>query len=186
MKKDLGPKNWIFPMPVLMVGTYGADGSPDLMAAAWGGITLEDRITLCIDTAHKTWANIAARKAFTVAFATAETAAACDYLGLVSANDIPGKVARSGFTVSKSAFVDAPVANELPMVLECELVSMDGETCNIVGRILNCAAEESVLMPDGKPDAAKMRPLAYDPCAHVYRLVGAPVAKAFSCGRTLG
>ncbi len=184
MKKDLGQKNWIFPMPVLMVGTYGPDGTPDLMAAAWGGITLEDQITLCIDTAHKTWANIAARKAFTVAFATAPTAAACDYLGLVSANDVPGKVARSGLTVTKSAFVDAPVVNELPMVLECELVSMEEDTCNIVGRILNCAAEESVLT-DGKPDADKLRPLAYDPCAHLYRLVGDPVAKAFSAGRAL-
>ena len=185
MKKNLGQKNWIFPMPVLMVGTYSPDGTPDLMAAAWGGITLEDQITLCIDTAHKTWANIAARKAFTVAFATADTAAACDYLGLVSANEVPGKVARSGFTATKSAFVDAPVVNELPMVLECELVSMDEDTCNVVGRILNCAAEESALAPDGKPDAAKMRPLAYDPCAHVYRLVGEPVAKAFSAGRAL-
>ena len=46
MKKNLGQKNWIFPMPVLMVGTYSPDGTPDLMAAAWGGITLEDQITL--------------------------------------------------------------------------------------------------------------------------------------------
>ena len=66
MKKNLGVKNWMFPMPVLMIGTYGVDGTPDVMNAAWGGITLEDEITICIDTSHKTWANIAARKAFTV------------------------------------------------------------------------------------------------------------------------
>lgn len=185
MKKDLGVRNWMFPMPVLLVATWNPDGTPDAMPAVWGGITLEDRITLCIGTAHRTWANIAARKAFTVAFATADTAAACDYLGLVSANDVPDKFARSGFTVSKGAFVDAPVVNELPLVLECTLVSMDEDTCNVVGRILDCAAEEAVLAPDGKPDAAKMRPLAYDPCAHLYRLVGDPVAEAFSAGRAL-
>ena len=184
MKKNLGKKNWMFPMPVLMIGTYGADGTPDVMNAAWGGITLEDEITICIDTGHKTWANIAARKAFTVAFGTADAVKACDYLGIASGNKTPDKVAKSGFTVTKSAVVDAPVVNELPLVLECELVSMNEENCNVVGKILNCAVEESA-MTDGKPDAGKMKPICFDTCQHVYRLMGAPVAPAFSCGKEL-
>ena len=182
MKKNFGKKNWMFPMPVLMIGTYNEDGSPNMMNAAWGGITLEDEITICIDTAHKTWENIAARKAFTVAFGTADAVRACDYLGIVSGNDAPDKVAKSGFTALKSEFVDAPVMAELPLVLECELVSMNEENCNVVGRILNCAVEEAVLT-NGKPDAAKMKPICYDPCAHVYRIMGEVVAKAFSCGK---
>ena len=182
MKQNLGVKNWMFPMPVLMVGSYGADGTPDVMNAAWGGITLEDEITICIDTSHKTWANIAARKAFTVAFGTVATVASCDYLGLVSGNETPDKVARSGFTVAKSAFVDAPVVNELPLVLECELVSMNKETCDVVGKIVNCAVEETA-MTDGRPDADKMRPICFDTCAHVYRVMGETVDKAFSCGK---
>ena len=117
MKKNLGKKNWMFPMPVLMIGTYGEDGTPDVMNAAWGGITLEDEITICIDTGHKTWANIATRKAFTVAFGTADAVKACDYLGIASGNKTPDKVAKSGLTVTKSTFVDAPVVNELPLVL---------------------------------------------------------------------
>ena len=185
MKRSLGKKNWMFPMPVLMVGTYDEDGTPNMMNAAWGGITLEDEITICIDTAHRTWANIAARKAFTVAFGTVDTVRACDYLGLVSGNDVSGKVAKSGLTASKSETVDAPVMAELPLVLECELVSMNEENCNVVGRILNCAVEESVLS-GGKPDAAKMRPVCYDPCALVYREMGEAVAKAFSCGKGVG
>ena len=146
--------------------------------------TLEDQITICIDTGHKTWANIAARKAFTVAFGTADTVKACDYLGIVSGNKAPDKVAKSGLTAVKSAFVDAPVMNELPLVLECELVSMNEETCNVVGKIVNCAVEESALT-DGKPDAAKMKPICFDTCAHVYRIMGDVVANAFSCGKEL-
>ena len=185
MKKNLGKKNWMFPMPVLMIGSYGEDGTPDVMNAAWGGVTLEDEITICIDTSHKTWANIAARKAFTVAFGTADTVEACDYLGIVSGNDTPDKVAKSGFTTAKSGFVDAPVVNELPLVLECELVSMNEANCNVVGRIVNCAVDEAATT-DGVPDAAKMRPVCFDTCAHVYRLMGDAVAKAFSCGRAIG
>ena len=184
MKKNLGKKNWMFPMPVLMIGSYGENGTPDVMNAAWGGITLEDEITICIDTSHKTWANIAARKAFTVAFGTAATVTACDYLGLVSGNNTADKVARSGFTVTKSEFVDAPVVNELPLVLECELVSMNEENCNVVGKIVNCAVDEAALT-DGKPDADKMKPICFDTCAHVYRLMGEVVARAFSVGRSL-
>jgi len=184
MKKNLGKQNWMFPMPVLMIGTYCEDGTPDVMNAAWGGITLEDEITICIDSSHKTWANIAARKAFTVAFGTADHVMACDYLGLVSGNDTPDKVARSGFTVVKSAFVDAPVINELPFVLECELVSMNEGTCNVVGKIRNCAVEESALTA-GKPDAGKMKPVCFDTCEHAYRLMGEVVAKAFFVGKAL-
>ena len=184
MKKNFGAKNWMFPMPVLMIGTYNEDGSPDMMNAAWGGVTLEDQITICIDTSHKTWANIAARKAFTIAFGTAETVVPCDYLGIASGNKTPDKVAKSGFTATKSAFVDAPVMAELPLVLECELVSMNEANCNVVGRIVNCAVEESMLT-DGKPDAGKMKPLCFDTCQHVYRLMGDVVDKAFSCGKKL-
>ncbi len=184
MKKNIGVKNWMFPMPVLMIGTYNEDGTPNMMNAAWGGITLEDEITICIDTSHKTWANIAAKRAFTVAFGTADTVKACDYLGIVSGNKTSDKVAKAGFTAVKGEFVDAPVMAELPLVLECKLVSMNEENCNVVGKIVNCAVEESA-MTDGKPDAAKMKPICFDTCAHVYRIMGDEVAKAFSCGKGL-
>lgn len=184
MKKNFGVKNWLFPMPVLMIGTYNEDGSPNMMNAAWGGVSYDDQLTICIDTVHKTWANIAKRRAFTVAFGTADTVAACDYLGIVSGNQVAGKVADSGFTAVRSEFVDAPVMSELPLVLECELISMTEANCNVVGRIVNCAVEESVLT-DGKPDAGKMKPVCFDPCRHVYRLMDEAVAKAFSCGKTL-
>ena len=110
--------------------------------------------------------------------------AACDYLGLATGNRTPDKVAKSGLTVVKSEFVDAPVINELPLVLECKLVSMNDENCNVVGKIVNCAAEESA-MTDGKPDADKMRPLCFDTCGHVYRIMGDVVADAFSVGDKL-
>ena len=182
MKKDFGVKNWVFPMPVLMIGTYNEDGSADMMNAAWGGVSFDDELTICIDPHHRTWRNIEKRRAFTVAFGTADKIEACDYLGLVSGDQVPGKVAKCGFTPVKSARVDAPVMAELPLVLECELVSMNPDNCNVVGRIVNCAVEESVLT-DGRPDAAKMKPVCFDTCAHVYRLMGGEVARAFSCGK---
>lgn len=36
MKKDLGVKPYLFPMPVLMIATYGEQDTIDVMNMAWG------------------------------------------------------------------------------------------------------------------------------------------------------
>ena len=178
MKKDFGVKTWLLPMPVLMVASYGEGDLPNVMAAAWGGTGSDDLLTVCIDSGHRTWANIEKRKAFTVAVGVESQVKACDALGCVSGNKVPDKVAKAGWHTDKSAHVDAPVVRELPLVFECELVSMDPDTCLVVGRVVNVAADESVLT-DGKPDPDKIVPISYDPMGHVYRSVGAPVAPAY-------
>ena len=70
---------------------YNADGTPNAMNAAWGGISEETEITICVDSAHKTAENLLARKAFTVSMATVSQMAACDYVGIVSGNKEPNK-----------------------------------------------------------------------------------------------
>ena len=92
MKKNFGPKAWLYPMPVLIIGSYGEDGTPDAMNAAWGGISLEDRISICVDDSHRTTANVLKRKAFTVHVADAANLVACDFVGVVSGNKDPDKL----------------------------------------------------------------------------------------------
>ena len=62
------------------------------------------------------------------------------------------------FHATKSEFVDAPLIDELPMALECEVISYDTETCRIVGRIVNVSADESVLGENDKVDPTKLQP----------------------------
>ena len=109
MRKNFGAKPMCYPMPVYIIGTYGQDGTPNAMNAAWGGISEEAEISICISADHKTTANILARKAFTVSMATASQMAACDYLGILSANKEPNKFEKAGFHATKSEFVDAPL-----------------------------------------------------------------------------
>lgn len=184
MRKNFGAKSWLYPMPVLMIGTYGTDGTPDVMNAAWGGMSEEGEISICVDDAHKTAENFVARGAFTVSVATADYVTECDYLGVVSGNTVPDKVARAGFHTVKSEFVDAPVVVELPMTLECEVISYDVPTCRLVGRIVNVSADEAILT-GGTIDPAKLRPITYDPVNHDYRVLGEKVGKAFSDGLKL-
>ena len=185
MRKNFGAKAMCYPMPVFIIGTYNADGTPNAMNAAWGGISEETEITICVDNTHKTAENLLARKAFTVSMATANMMAACDYVGIVSGNKELEKFAKAGFHATKSEFVDAPLIDELPMALECEVISYDEETCRLVGRIVNVCADESVLGDNGKVDVAKLQPITYDPMNHHYLVLGEKVGQAFQVGTAL-
>ena len=185
MRKNFGAKPMCYPMPVYIIATYGADGTPDAMNDAWGGISEEQEISICISEDHKTTENILARKAFTVSMATVKYMKECDYVGIVSGNKEPDKFARAGFHATKSEFVDAPLIDELPMALECRLISYDPESCRLVGEIVNVSADESVLDENGKVDAGKLRPITYDPMNHHYLVLGEKVGQAFHDGMTL-
>ena len=185
MRKNFGPKPMCYPLPVYIIATYNSDGTPNAMNAAWGGISEEQEISICIDSAHKTAENLKARMAFTVSMATAKYMAACDYVGIVSGNKEPDKFAKAGFHATKSQFVDAPLIDELPMALECNVLSYDEETCRLVGQIVNVCADESVLGENGKIDVSRLQPITYDPMNHHYLALGEKVGQAFHDGLAL-
>ena len=184
MKKNFGKQTYLYPMPVFIIATYDENGNANAMNAAWGGTHDTNQIWICIDPSHKTAKNLLLKKAFTVSMADSEHVAACDYLGIESGNKVGNKLEKAGFTVSKSEFVDAPVINELPMCLECELVSYEAETGCMVGNIINVSAEEAVLT-DGKIDVSKLKPITYDPVNHKYVQLGEVVGQAFSDGKKI-
>ena len=184
MRKNFGPKPFLYPMPVLIIGTYNEDGTPNAMNAAWGCIADNDRIAIYVAGDHKTMENILNRKAYTVSMATAESVVSADFVGIVSGNDMPDKFSKTGWNTVKSEFVDAPVRCELPMALECTFVSFDEESELLIGKIENICAEESILT-DGKIDPSKLNPITYDPVNHDYITLGEKVGKAFSDGKKL-
>lgn len=134
MRKNFGPKPYLYPQPVLIIATYGDDGTPDAMNAAWGGISDSNRVAMYLSAGHKTVQNILSRKAFTVSMADEDHVVECDYVGIVSANQAPDKLARAGLHTTRSQFVDAPLIDELPMALECQFLSFDEETELLLGR----------------------------------------------------
>ena len=185
MRKNFGPKPWTYPQPVFILAAYGEDGTPDAMNAAWGGISDDKELSMCISAGHKTTANILARKAFTVSMATVDQLVACDYVGIESGNQVPEKVSKAGWHTTPSEFVDAPLIDELPMSVECRLVSYDPESCRLVGEIVNVSADESVLDADGKIDPDKLQPIIFDPIHNAYRKLGEKAGNAFRDGAKL-
>lgn len=185
MRKNFGAKPYTYPQPVFIIATYGEDGTPDAMNAAWGGISEANEISMCLSAGHKTVKNILTRKAFTVSMADAAHVVECDYVGVVSGNDVPDKLSKAGFHTSKSEFVDAPLIDELAMAVECRLISYDPESCRLVGEIVNVSVDESVLTADGRMDVAKLAPIVFDPMNSTYHQLGEKVGNAFKDGLQL-
>lgn len=185
MRKNFGPNPLSYPQPVFILAAYGPDRVPNCMNAAWGGISDDQEVSVCISAGHKTTANIQHSRAFTISMATADQLVACDYVGITSGNRCPDKFARAGFHATASQFVNAPLIDELPMAMECELLSYDPESCRLVGRIVNVSADESILNDKGKVDPAKLRPITFDPMNNTYVVLGETVGCAFKDGAKL-
>ena len=184
MRKNFGAKTWLYPMPVLIVGSYDENGVPNAMNAAWGGIYDTNQVMVCLADDHKTTENIKKSGAFTVSFATANTVIPCDYVGIVSANDVPDKLRKAGFHATKSELVNAPIIDELPMTLECKLLKFN-EDGICIGDIVNVSADESILDKNGRIDSERLDPIIYDSVSHAYRRFGEKVGTAFSDGKKI-
>lgn len=185
--KSFGQKSWMLPQPVLIIGTYNSDGTPNAMNAAWGGQWDAKEIVISMG-AHATTENLARCNDFTVAFATKDTMVASDFVGIVSAKNDPEKMKKTGWTAVKSDNVNAPVFTDFPMTLECRIlrkIDESEEGYYIVAEIVNILVNEEYLADDGKPDVEKMQLITYDPVHHGYISLGNRVGNAFSDGKQL-
>ena len=185
--KSFGQKPWVLPQPVLIIGTYNSDGTPNAMNAAWGGQWDSKEIMISMGS-HATTENLARCDEFTVAFATKDTMVASDFVGIVSGKNDPEKMQKTGWTAIKSEHVNAPVFTEFPMTLECRILRKIDETkdgYNLIAEIVNILVDEAYLAEDGKPEVEKMQLISYEPVHHGYLVMGERVGNAFADGKRL-
>lgn len=187
MKKDLGIVDAIYPMPVLMVAAYDKNGKVNVMNAAWGQIADDDKVIIFIGEGKKTWLNILASKAFTVALADEKHMDVADFFGIASGNKIDDKFERTGCHAVRSDKVNAPIIEEFPVVMECELLEhlKDEYVSAIVGRIVNVKADEEVLDEKGRVDVTKTRALIFDQFRSGYYVTGEKVGQAWNAGKDI-
>ncbi len=187
MLKDLGVKPYVFPMPVLLIATYGENGKVDVMNMAWGGICSENMVALNISEDHKTTENLKKRGAFTLSIADIPHIAEADFFGIATGNKMEDKFERTGLTAVKSRRVDAPVIEEFPLTLECKVVQMGEEKSGyrVIGEIVNVLADEKVLNEKGKVDPKKLNAFVFDQMQSGYYAIGEKVGQAWSSGAPL-
>ena len=184
MKKDLGVKPAVFPMPVLMIATYGENDKIDVMNMAWGGVCAENMVALNPSEDHKTTKNIEERKAFTLSIADTDHLEESDFFGIASGNRMEDKFERTGMHAVKSKNVDAPIIDEYPLTLECKVVEMQNQPygLRVLGEIVNVVVDEKVLDEKGKVDASKLNAFVFDQFRNGYYKVGKKVGQAWNSG----
>ena len=185
--KSFKPKPWIAPQPVLIIGTYNEDGTPNAMNAAWGGQWDMKEVVISMG-AHATTLNLNRKGDFTIAFATKQTMISADYVGLVSGKKVPNKIINTKWHVSQATTVEAPVFTDFPMTLECRITKKIDESETgyfLVAEILNILVDEKYLAKDGNPDIQKMELITFDPIHHTYIMLGDTIGQAFSAGKIL-
>ena len=187
MRKNFGQKTWLYPMPVLIVAAYDENGKVNVMNAAWGTICDMDKIALIIDDDHKTTQNIRKAKAFTVSLADKAHMAEADFFGIASGNKMNDKFERTGMHATKSTFVNAPIIDEFPIAMECELAEIvqTDHLFAVIGKIVNVSADENVLSDNGKVDPTKLNALIFDQFQHGYYVAGEKVGQAWNAGGDL-
>ena len=186
-RKNFTDQMVITPQPAIMIATWDEKQNPDVMMAAWGGQCGPKHITFQL-SAHKTTENIRLKKAFTISFATKDDVVQSDYFGTVSANDVPDKVAKAGYTVTASPNVDAPIINEYKLTLECKVVEFEengNDGACVVGEIVNMSADENILDEDGNIDLEKLQPVVFDSTKRIYRVLGEKVGDAWGSGKAI-
>jgi len=188
MMKSLGAKTILYPTPVLVVGSYAADGRANVMTAAWGGIACSKPpcVSVSLRSATASHGHIMARKAFTISLPGTGHAAEADYFGIASGRD-QDKFQTSGLTAVRSDIVDAPYVGEFPLVLECAVVAVHelGLHTQFIGEIKDVKVDAAMLGDDGRIDLGRLQPILYAPDQMTYHAIGAVVGKAFSMGKSL-
>ncbi len=187
MRKDLGIQQAVCPMPVLLIATYDENGKVDVMNAAWGNICDPDKIALCLSSNHKTVKNLLKTGAFTVSPAPADRLKEADYFGMASGNSVADKFERTGLSAKRSAFVNAPIIDEFPVTMECELLE-EVSIPNLhvfIGKIINVSADERVLDENGKVVINKCGFIAFDSFRAGYYALGERLGQAWDSGKAL-
>ncbi len=183
MKKSLGIGIYAVPSPVWVVGTYDADGKPNLMTAAWGGIcnSRPPCIYVSLRAATYSHGNIMRRRAYTVSIPSEKHIREADWIGVASGRDYD-KFVEAKLTAARSTLVDAPYVEEFPIVIECRVKEVFelGLHTQFVGEIMDVKANEDTLSADGRIDIEKVKPIIFSAGSGKYYAVGKKLRDAFT------
>ncbi len=189
MKLFLPAQTILLPSPVLIIGSYGSDGRPNMMNAAWGGIASSKPpcISVSLREATLSYHNIKQTEAFTVNIPSEKYFKEADFVGMVSGRECD-KFKETLLTPEKSKRVNAPIVKEFPYALECKLARhVDlGLHTMFIGEIVGMVADSEVLNQNQLPDIEKVRPMLFGSFGSMaYFTIGDKLGDAFSVGKQL-
>lgn len=180
MKKNLGSILALYPMPVVVVGAV-TDKKPNWLLVAHVGIIGHDRIMISCAKSHYTNKGIKESGVVSVNFVNEAMLQKADYVGSVSGS----KTDKSEIFSYLLGENGAPLIEESPLVMECEVVDIyDSEGFdNFILKINNTYAEPFVLGENGKVDYTRLRPVLFDMPNYEYLRMGDVIGRCLKLGK---
>lgn len=183
-KKKIGAQAFLYPMPMVVVGSL-VKGTPNYLAAAW--ITRVNfnppMIGVALGKVHLTNRGIREHREFSINIPNIDGMAAADYVGLVSGM----KSDKSWlYTPFYGVLEHAPMIESCPLTMECRVTQIVELPSNefVIGEIVNAYCDESCLTDD-QPDITKIKPFVLTMPDNHYWAVGENAGKAWSVGRKI-
>lgn len=163
-KQSLGVRAELHPKPAAVIGTYDQSGKPNIMTAAWIGISNSNPLSIAVSMRPATYSygNVTETGFFTVNIPSSDMVRYVDYAGRFSGRDVD-KFKETGLTPVRAEFVNAPYVKEFPIVIECELTAFHelGSHRQFIGKVIDVKADEAILDANGKVDVKLLNPLIY-------------------------
>jgi flavin reductase (DIM6/NTAB) family NADH-FMN oxidoreductase RutF len=187
MKIDIGVQNGLYPTPVALVGTLVGE-LPNYSAIAHTGIIqYGDYLCVSINKKHYSNEGIQDCGTYSVNIPSASMVKETDYCGIVSGR----KTSKADlFTTFYGELVSAPMIEECPINMECELIRTDDFPDHnlYIGKLIKTYCDDTCLI-DNAIDMSKVNPLLFVYHGYVagnsYWTVGERVAGAWQAGKEL-
>lgn len=165
MRADWKPGTLIYPLPAILVSCGEIGGEMNLFTASWVG-TVCTNPPMCyvsIRPERHSYGIIKERMEFALNLTTTAMARATDWCGVVSGRRYD-KFAETGLTVESGKCIAAPLIQESPISLECQVkqVISLGSHDMFIAEVVNVRADEQYLDPEtGAFDMVRAGLLSY-------------------------
>ena len=182
MKKELGAKNYLSPLPVTLVGA-NVGGKPNYITIAFVGAVDYSHVSVSSARNHHTNAGIKENGTFSVNIPGTDLVKEADYCGMVSGKDTDkGAV----FDTFYGELKTAPMISACPVNLECRVVqTLEMKIHEVfIGEIVKTYCDEEVIA-DAGVDFAQVDPILFIIYGKDYWNLGRPFARGWEVGKEL-
>ncbi len=164
------PQTWLYPVPAVLVSCQH-EGQANIITLAWAGIVCSSPVMvgLGIRPERHSYGIIKKSGEFVVNMPQASQVELVDHCGVVSGRE-HDKFAECGFTPLSGTMIKAPLIDECPVNLECQVrkILPLGTHDLFIGEVVLVHYDEE-LMVNGRFDLSAADPLAYG-FSHYFRL----------------
>ncbi|HHT03686.1 MAG TPA: flavin reductase family protein [Bacteroidales bacterium] len=150
-KVNFKPGTMIYPLPALMVSCGETPEEYNIITVSWVG-TICSNPPMCyisVQKARHSHAIISRTKSFVLNLTTKDLARVTDWSGVKSGKDC-NKFEETGLTSIPAEKIKAPMIEESPLCIECEVVEIKelGSHDMFIANVVNVSADEKYINPE--------------------------------------